>query len=114
MERIPTRIPQAESVTPQDLARRKQGLEKFSGRDLSPVEKEKLKEASRDFEAMFLQEVFKAMDKATARSGLVDGGQGEAMFKDMLLYERARVASRAESFGLASTMYRQLTGEKWS
>ncbi|MFC1744079.1 rod-binding protein [Candidatus Riflebacteria bacterium] len=79
---------------------------------LTSREKKTLTEAAMNFEAIFVQEIFKAMEKTKLKTGWINGGQGEEMFQEMLLYERAKNATHSFNFGLANTLYYQLTGEK--
>jgi peptidoglycan hydrolase FlgJ len=74
-------------------------------------EKVRLKEACRDFEAIFLKQMLSAMKKTVGKSELINGGMAEDIFEDMLYDEYAKIMSKTGSFGLADLMFRQLDGK---
>jgi len=52
--------------------------------------------------------MLKTMRDSVQKSGLVDGGMAEDVFKDMLYDEYALSMSRNASFGIADQIYLQL------
>ena len=54
---------------------------------------ESLKESSREFETIFVMEMFKAMRKAVPEGGLFEKSQATEMFQEMLDMETARAAT---------------------
>lgn len=72
----------------------------------------KLKQASRMFEAYFLQMMMKEMRKTVNKSGFMSGGYAEELFTDMLDQNRAEQASNGRSMGIASMMEAQLGRER--
>ncbi|MGM0508151.1 MAG: rod-binding protein [Fusobacteriota bacterium] len=73
-------------------------------------EKEKLKQVTEEFEAIFIKMTLDAMDKTVDRKdGLFHGGQSEEIFRDMLNDERSKGMSKSGGFGLAKSMYDQLS-----
>ncbi len=97
-----------------ELARQKQALEMSTQKskenlDFTPAEMKKLKESTQDFEALFILETYKAAEKSKLKTGWINGGQGEEMFNEMLMYERAKEASRIGHYGLAEMMLKQFT-----
>ena len=68
----------------------------------------KLKQATEDFEQIFVNMMLKEMNKELGKTGFLDGGDYEKAFKDMLVDERAKQMSKNGSFGLAKMMYKQL------
>ena len=68
----------------------------------------KLKQATEDFEQIFVNMMLKEMNKGLGKTGFLDGGDYEKAFKDMLVDERAKQMSKNGSFGLAKMMYKQL------
>jgi len=79
-----------------------------AGAELS-AEQQKLLEACRDFEALFIEQMLNAMRKTVEKTGLVDGGMAEEIFEDMLYEEYAKKMARTAGFGLAETLYRELS-----
>ncbi|WP_020612700.1 rod-binding protein [Sediminispirochaeta bajacaliforniensis] len=71
----------------------------------------KLKKACNDFEALFIKQMFKAMDKTVEHTGLLDGGMAEEYFRDMLLDSYADEASKTSKLGIAEMMFRQLSSK---
>ena len=72
------------------------------------LELTKLKQATEDFEQIFVNMMLKEMNKGLGKTGFLDGGDYEKAFKDMLVDERAKQMSKSGSFGLAKMMYKQL------
>ena len=69
---------------------------------------ESLRESSREFETIFVMEMFKAMRQATPEGGLFEKGMATDMFTEMLDMETAREATKGEGLGLGEAMYRQM------
>ena len=67
-----------------------------------------LREATQEFEALFVAEVFKEMRHSVPESDLLGTGNGHRLFRDMLDEELARQAAGAGGFGLGEILYRQL------
>ncbi len=67
-----------------------------------------LKQATEDFEQIFVNMMLKEMNKGLGKTGFLDGGDYEKAFKDMLVDERAKQMSKKGNFGLAKMMYKQL------
>ncbi|MGC6416955.1 MAG: rod-binding protein [Bradymonadia bacterium] len=71
---------------------------------------EAIKEVAKQFESIFLHQVFKSMRATVPKDGLLSGGFGGEVFTDMLDQKYADVASSSSSFGLADSIARQLGG----
>jgi len=67
-----------------------------------------LKKACQDFEAIFIQSVFKSMRKTVPEGGLFEKDHATEMYQDMIDQEIATQISRRQSLGLADQMYRQM------
>ncbi|MHC4870342.1 MAG: rod-binding protein [Planctomycetota bacterium] len=72
-------------------------------------EEDKLKSVAQEFAALFMGEMFKAMDNNENTSQLGFGGSAEAMFRDMAYDEYAKEATKAPDNGLAEIVYRSLS-----
>ena len=69
-----------------------------------------LRDASTEFEAIFMNQLVSAMRKTVGESGLIQKSQGEKMFEGMLDEEWARgLAGRPGHSGLSEMIYRQLS-----
>jgi flagellar protein FlgJ len=68
----------------------------------------RLKKATEDFEAIFIQSMFKSMRKTIPESGFIEKSAGHDIYRDMMDAEIAKEISRRQSMGLAAQMYRQM------
>ena len=68
----------------------------------------KLKEAAQEFEAIFINEMYKTARKTISESGLFEKSNAEKIFEEMLDMERSRQVSRNSNMGIADQMYRQM------
>ncbi|TCK93369.1 flagellar protein FlgJ [Natranaerovirga hydrolytica] len=71
--------------------------------------KDELKQVCQEFEAYFLEQMFKSMRNTVPDGGLIEKSHGEEIFEDMLYQEYAKEASKTESLGLAQMLYQQLS-----
>ncbi len=79
-----------------------------------PAQDKKLKESCQQMEGLLVKQMLTVMRKSVAKSGFIDGGHAEEIFTDMLYDQYADRMSRNGDFGLAKTIYSQLTGgKKW-
>lgn len=69
---------------------------------------EELMDACREFEAYFVEQLMKQMQKTVMKSGLTEESETESYFKDMLYQEYASEASKGQGIGIAKMMYEQL------
>jgi Rod binding domain-containing protein len=69
----------------------------------------KLYEQCREFESIFVNMMLKEMRGTVEKSGLIDGGQAEDIFSDMLYDEYAKGMTKAAGFGLADSVYLELS-----
>lgn len=69
--------------------------------------KMQLRRAAEEMESLLVKMMFTAMKKTVDKTGLVDGGQGEAIFDDMLTEEYSRQFSRTGTFKIAEIIYNQ-------
>ncbi len=73
-----------------------------------PKDRKALKKSCQDFEAIFIQSMFKAMRKTVPESGLFGKDNSSVMYQDMLDQEIASKISQKQSIGLAEQIYRQM------
>jgi flagellar protein FlgJ len=72
------------------------------------TDEQKLREACRDFESIFVKQLLDGMRKTIQKSDLLNGGLTEEIYEDMLYTEYAKDISRNSSLGLAELLYNQL------
>ena len=69
----------------------------------------KLKDAARDFEAIFLDMLMKKMRETVHKNEMFHGGRGEEVFQEMMDSKVSeRVARQGRGFGIAEAIYRDL------
>lgn len=67
-----------------------------------------LRRAAQQLEAVFVEQLYKAMRETVPEGGLVDGGAGEEMFSGMLDQHLAGLTPEKMDSGLSHAIYRQL------
>ncbi|MDZ7793587.1 MAG: rod-binding protein [Spirochaetia bacterium] len=70
---------------------------------------DRLKETCSDFQAIFIKQMLDSMRKTVNKSGLLEGGQAEEIFEDMLYDEYAQSISKNGDIGLDDMLYKQLS-----
>lgn len=85
-------------------------IKNLSGMNLSNKKEEELMAAAQQFEAVFINQLFKAMEATIQKDGMFSGGRGEEMFKSMFHDEIAKdiSSSPSTSFGFAQQIYEQM------
>jgi len=68
-----------------------------------------LKEACQEFEAIMLNMLYKQMKATVIKSSLTEEDPGREIFESMLDEQLMEEASKTGSFGLADTLYKQLS-----
>lgn len=81
---------------------------KTSEKQPLPKDRQALKKSCQDFEAIFIQSMFKAMRKTVPEGELFKENNAAEMYQDMLDQEIATKISQKQSIGLAEQMYRQM------
>jgi flagellar protein FlgJ len=72
------------------------------------AEKSQIGKLAEDFESVFLEMCLGAMRSTVAKSELVDGGQGEEIFRGMLDSEYAKSMASQRSSGIAKNIEEQM------
>ncbi len=73
---------------------------------------EALRRTCQEFEAIFLQAVFKGMRATIPEGGLLEKGLDREIFEELQDQELARQMARGQGIGLAEALFRQLSVEK--
>jgi len=76
-----------------------------SGREKDIV---KVKQLAKDFESIFLEQMFRSMRSSVQKSGLIDGGNAEDIYTSMLDSEYSKQMSAQGNAGLSQMIERQL------
>lgn len=85
--------------------------EKVSEKNLTPKGK-KLYDTCVEMESLLWKQVLNTMKKTVGKYKLIDGGQGEEIFKDFLYDEYAMLMAKESRTGLSDTIFKQLAGKK--
>ncbi len=102
-----------ENIRPlQDLASHtEQKDNKVFQRSKRANDKTSIKKVAEDFESIFLEILLKSMRKTVVKSGFLDGGNAEGIYKDMLDSEYAKnMASASGENSLSFQIEKQLLG----
>jgi flagellar protein FlgJ len=79
--------------------------------ELSPnrqAEEKKLQDACKQFESLFLNQLFTQMRKSIPKCDLFGEGKDREMFDEMMDTERAKAWSESGGIGLANLLYQQM------
>ncbi len=96
------------------LNQSKKEIEKTETEDLEEkAEMEKLQKASKLLESFFIFYLFKQMDKTIQRTGFLDGGIAEEIFRDMLYDEMSKKIAEQKGIGIADLIINQLKAYKF-
>ena len=72
------------------------------------TEKEKVAEASRQFEAILLRQILDASQKTVIQSKFADNSTANSVYRDMVTNQLADAISKSGAFGLSHIFERQL------
>ena len=70
---------------------------------------QKLRETTQQFEAIFLQQIFKEMRKTIPDDGLIQRGNADDMYTQLQDMEAAKIMAEQGGIGLADLMMQQLS-----
>ncbi len=69
---------------------------------------DKLRESAQQFEAIFIQQMFKEMRKTIPDDGLIQRGNADDIYAQMQDLEAAKITAQQGGIGLADMMMQQL------
>ncbi len=84
--------------------------DKVLGAQVSEKDRAEIKKLANEFEAMFHQIMLKSMRDAVPKSELIDGGNGEDIFRSMLDTEYAKSMAEQRTSGIAASIENELLG----
>ncbi|HUZ72608.1 MAG TPA: rod-binding protein [Stellaceae bacterium] len=64
--------------------------------------------AAKKFTSFFLQQSFESMFKGLGNDKLFGGGEGEAIYRSLLLQEYSKVAAQSGGLGIADAVQREI------
>jgi Rod binding domain-containing protein len=65
-------------------------------------------EAAKDFEAVFLSEMFSHMFEGLNVDPMFGGGQGEKMFRGMMVQEYGKIMAKGKGIGIADQLQKMM------
>lgn len=69
---------------------------------------EALRQSCREFETIYVMEMYKAMRKTVPEDGLFEKNNSTKIYTEMLDMETAKATTRGKGLGIAEAMYRQM------
>ena len=81
---------------------------KADAKDTAKQDEAALRKTCQEFEAIFVQSMFKAMRSTVPAGGLFQGGMAQDSFQDMMDLEVAKASAEQGRLGIAEALYRQL------
>jgi peptidoglycan hydrolase FlgJ len=76
--------------------------------DPKDQELRKVRKSCREFEAIYINELYKGMRKTIPDSGLFEKNMADTMYKEMLDMEMAKQTAEGDGMGIGKAMYEQL------
>ena len=73
------------------------------------IQERRLREACRDFEAIFISYLLKVMRESVPQSSLFGDGLGKDIYFSIMDRQMGEEMARRESLGIASMLYRELS-----
>jgi peptidoglycan hydrolase FlgJ len=70
-----------------------------------------LRKSCRDFEAIYVQEMYKAMRKTVPDGGIMEKNMANGLYKEMLDMEMAKATAAGKGIGIGEAMYQQMKGK---
>jgi flagellar protein FlgJ len=96
------------AVSREAIACENSSVESKTDEETTSTELKRLKQVCREFEAIFLHQLFKIMRQAGPKSDLLDSGLASDVYNDMLDEQLATEMSATGDFGLADVLYEQM------
>lgn len=73
-----------------------------------------LRKSCREFEAIYINEMYKTMRKTVPDSGLFKKDMSNTLYQEMLDMEMAKITAQGEGMGIGKAMYEQLKANHFS
>jgi peptidoglycan hydrolase FlgJ len=83
---------------------------KATGKEKTENDLKTLRESCREFEAIFIQQMYQAMRKNIPNDGLLPRDNATQIYQDMLDTQMARETAKGKGIGLGEKMYNQMKG----
>ena len=83
---------------------------RLTGKEKTTRDLKALRESSREFEAIFVQQMYQAMRKNVPDDGLLPKDNATRIYQDMLDVQMARETAKGQGTGIGEKMYNQMKG----
>ncbi|BCR06608.1 hypothetical protein DESUT3_36770 [Desulfuromonas versatilis] len=93
------------SIDPSLLVGQSQNVD---AKNLKKDDPEALRKTCQEFEAIFIQQMFKGMRQTLPQGGVLEKSSAQEMFEEMRDIEVARDAASQGKFGIGEALFRQL------
>ena len=79
-----------------------------TGQQVAGQAEAKVRAAAEDFEAVFLTEMLRPAFEQLSTDGLTGGGQGEKIYRSLMVQEYGKAIANTGGIGLAESVYRDI------
>jgi flagellar protein FlgJ len=83
---------------------------RLSGKEKTNHDLKALRESCREFEAIFVQQMYQTMRKSVPEDGLLPKDNATKIYQDMLDMQMARETAKGKGIGIGEKMYNQMKG----
>jgi flagellar protein FlgJ len=87
-------------------------LDSLEKRNYKGMDAKKIKETSREFESLFIEQLFKSMRNTVPKDEWLNGGLKQDIFEDMLYSEYSKMISKSGGIGLGDMVYKYLLSNR--
>lgn len=81
---------------------------KTTGEEKNQQDLKSLRESCREFEAIFIDQMYKSMRKSMPAGGLIPQDNATKIYQDMLDMQMARQTAKGKGIGIGEAMFNQL------
>jgi flagellar protein FlgJ len=83
---------------------------RLTGKEKTDHDLKALRESCREFESIFVQQMYQAMRKNVPDNGLLPRDNATQIYQDMLDTQMARETAKGKGIGIGEKMYNQMKG----
>ncbi len=83
-------------------------LKNTTGKEKTRQDLKSLRQSCREFEAVFIDQMYKSMRKSMPENGLIPQDNASKIYQDMLDMQMARETAKGKGIGIGEAMFNQL------
>lgn len=76
--------------------------------NVKPKDEKAAMATAKDFEAVFLSQMLSPVFESLSTDGPMGGGQGERMFRSLMVQEYGKILSESGGIGVSNAVYREI------